>query len=348
MSPPAEEAPAPPAADAAPPAADAAPPPSLPPSPLEDMPVAVAEPATEEPAAAEPVTPAPASEREGPPEVEAEAAQGRPAAAAKKRARGEEKAAKAAKTAPEKKKDPAGAKDGPWVHTGMILEGKIGMLGCTRRICRSENYHNSDKPGLMLGGFLGKNFRGLVDFGVEGAWGRVRPDGYSGRNAVDLYALDPYKLAEVLVEQTGMPDLNPDFSSLTVGEVKSRAIHAGPTLRIHLIPRGRISAYVGIGLHYQQWRSDYVTLDGPLRLGFHGISLPATAGVGAYVLRRLAVGAEFSYMHSFYMAAGVRHPELTTAAPIFLIESAALRAGADLRADLPSFWSLGLSVRVRL
>ncbi|MBK8262313.1 MAG: hypothetical protein IPK80_13375 [Nannocystis sp.] len=292
------------------------------------------------------MTPAPASEREGPPEVEAEAAQGRPAAAAKRRARGEEKAAKAA---PEKKKeDPEGAKDGPWVHTGMILEGKIGMLGCTRRICRSENYHNSGKPGLMLGGFLGKNFRGLVDFGVEGAWGRVRPDGYSGRNAVDLYALDPYKLAEVLVEQTGMPDLNPDFSSLTVGAVKSRAIHAGPTLRIHLIPRGRISAYVGIGLHYQQWRSDYETLGGPLRLGFHGISLPATAGVGAYVLRRLAVGAEFSYIHSFYMAAGVRHPELTTAAPIFLIESAALRAGANLRTDLPSFWSLGLSVRVRL
>ncbi|MCA9663115.1 MAG: hypothetical protein KC486_32575, partial [Myxococcales bacterium] len=236
----------------------------------------------------------------------------------------------------------------PYKHRGTILEGKIGVLGCMRRHCKDEANHNS-KPGLALGGYFGRNILGLIDVGLEGAWGRVQPQAYSGRNALDLYGLDPNALTAVIAEEMGVPAsmIPVDFNGLTVGDIKSTAVHVGPTLRIHIIPRGRLSAYVGGGVHYQLWRNHYETLGGDFRLSFHGVSLPLSAGVGYYVLRWLNLNAEFTYDHVFWLASGIRHPDLDFVAPILLINDAAIQAGSDLKKDLPTFWSLVLSARFR-
>ena len=85
-----------------------------------------------------------------------------------------------------------------------------------------------------------------------------------------------------------------------------------------------------------------------MRIGWHGLSVPLTAGVGGYVIRRLAIGAEFSYIHALFLAAGLRHPDLNLVTPLALIESAAQEAGTNLRQDLPTFWTLVLSARVRI
>src|SRR5690606_37334451 len=181
------------------------------------------------------------------------------------------------------------AKKKPYKHTGLILEGKIGVLGCFRTHCRAQ-YHHDAAPGLALGGFVGGNLLfGFLDVGLEAGWGRLRPRAYSGRNVLDLYSVDPARLQQVVAEETGAP-VPVDFSTLTLGEIQSRAIHAGPTIRVHVTPRGRVSAYLGAVLHYQQWRSDYETVGGKMRIGWHGIGVPLTAGVGGYVLRRLAIG----------------------------------------------------------
>ncbi|MCB9570370.1 MAG: hypothetical protein H6710_24690, partial [Myxococcales bacterium] len=234
----------------------------------------------------------------------------------------------------------------PFKHRGMILEGKIGALGCLRRHCHDQANHAS-KPGLALGGFFGGNILGLLDVGLEAAWGQLRPQAYSGRNVLDLYSINGNVLSTLIAEDMGVPSIPLDFSTLTVGGIKSRAVHAGPTIRVHIIPRGRLSAYVGAGVHYQLWRNTYQTTGGDFRLSFHGISLPLSAGVGFYVLRKLALNAEFTYDHPFWLAAGIRHPDLNFVAPIALIQDAAEQAGTKLQSDLPTFWSLVLSARMR-
>ncbi len=234
----------------------------------------------------------------------------------------------------------------PYKHRGMIIEGKIGALGCLGRHCRDEANHNS-APGLALGGFFGVNVLGFIDLGLEGAWGRLRPRAYSGRNVFDLYSINGTVLSAKISEEMGVPSLPIDFSTLTVGEVKSTAVHAGPTIRVHVIPRGRLSAYIGLGAHYQLWRNAYDTLGGDFRLSFHGVSVPASVGLGYYVLRRLNLNAEFTYDHTAWLAASIRHPDLDFVAPLLLLEEAALEAGTDLKKDLPNFWSLVLSARVR-
>ncbi len=226
------------------------------------------------------------------------------------------------------------------------MEGKIGALGCLGRHCRDTANHNSS-PGLALGGFFGFNILGFVDLGLEGAWGQLRPQAFSGRNVLDLYSLDANALASSIAAEMGVPSLPLDFNTLTIGDVKSTAVHAGPTVRVHLIPRGRLSAYVGLGAHYQLWRNAYDTLGGDFRLSFHGVSIPASAGVGYYVLRRLNLNAEFTYDYAAWLAASIRHPDLDFVTPLLLVEEAALEAGSDLKKDLPSFWSLVLSARVR-
>lgn len=296
---------------------------------------------------ATPTTPSTSSSRAAPSSTEAKPEGPAPSSEAKsKDDRAAKRAAREAEEdADEKAKDPK--KKGGWKHRGTIFEAKIGALGCMRKICKDPTRHDAS-AGLALGGFFGRNILGLLDVGLEAGWGKVRPDSYSGRNALALYGLDPNALVQAIAEDMGVPSLNVDFSTLTVAAVKSQALHVGPTLRLHVIPRGRLSAYVGAGIHYQQWRNDYTTAGGPLRLNFHGLSLPLTAGLGFYVLRRLAIGGEFTYVHPFFLGAAVRHPELDTVVPLLLVRDVAKQAGADLDKELPTFWTVVLSVRVRI
>lgn len=330
----------------APPVGEGAAPAPAPEGPPEPEPIAPApvRPAAAKPSGASPgPTPTTTSTKVAPsspaPSPEEPTAKPKDDRAAKRAAR------EAEEDADEKAKDPK--KKGGWKHRGTIFEAKIGALGCMRKICNDSTRHDAS-AGLALGGFFGRNILGLLDVGLEAGWGKVRPDSYSGRNALALYGLDPNALVQAIAEDMGVPSLNVDFSTLTVAAAKSQALHVGPTLRLHVIPRGRLSAYVGAGIHYQQWRNDYTTAGGALRLNFHGLSLPLTAGLGFYVLRRLAIGGEFTYVHPFFLGAAVRHPELDTVVPLLLVRDVAQQAGVDLDKELPTFWTAVLSVRVRL
>lgn len=234
-----------------------------------------------------------------------------------------------------------------WRHSGLILEPRLGVLGCTREFCAGSSGHDA-KPGVMLGGFLGGNVFGLLDLGIEAQWGAPRPGDIAGRNALTLYGLDPALLQGVIAERTGVDFIELDFSKLTVTSGTMRSVSAGPAMRIHFIRKGRGLAYVGAGIHYQLWRNRYETTGGPTRLDFHGFVAPLRIGGGAFVHPNIAITGEFAYNYAFYMITGISHTELSAVAPLTVIEGAALEAGSNLRKGVPHFWSFTVAVRFRL
>ncbi|MDC0718271.1 hypothetical protein [Nannocystis bainbridge] len=247
----------------------------------------------------------------------------------------EEEAARARRKQPKK-----------WRHAGLILEPRFGTLGCTREFCAGSAGHH-ERPGALLGGFVGGNLLGLVDLGIEAQWGTLRPGDLAGKNAVTLYGIDPARLEQALSERLGT-EVDVDFNQLTVESAKARAVSAGPALRIHFLRKGRGVAYIGTGIHYQLWRNRYETTGGPTRMDFHGFVAPFRVGGGAFVHPNIAVTGEFAYHYAFYVITGVSHPELSGVAPLSIIEGAALDAGTNLRKGLPHFWSFSVSVRFRL
>ncbi|MBL9101720.1 MAG: hypothetical protein JNL82_12230 [Myxococcales bacterium] len=233
-----------------------------------------------------------------------------------------------------------------WRHNGVVAELQIGTGGCTRAICRGEEGHYA-APGAHLGGFLGGNVFGVLELGLEASWNTLRPRDTADKNAVSLYGLDPEALEEEIAKQQGVPGLEVDFSTLVVSSTKSRFVNVGPTLRIHFIRKGRGIAYAGTGLHYQLWRNRYVTNGGDLRLDFHGISVPIRVGGGAFVHPNIAVVGEFSYSVSRFFLGGVKHPQVSAVAPISIVESTVIDAGASLTTRLPHFWNFSVSLRFR-
>lgn len=233
-----------------------------------------------------------------------------------------------------------------WRHAGMIVEPRFGVLGCTRVFCAGSKGHD-EKPGALLGGFIGGNLLGMLDIGVEAQWGTLRPGDLKGKNAVVLYGLDPARVEQALSERLGT-EVDVDFNQLIVNSAKARAVSAGPAVRVHFLRKGRGVAYIGTGIHYQLWRNRYETVGGATRMDFHGFMVPFRIGGGAFVHPNIAVLGEFAYHYAFYAITGVSHPELSGVAPLTVIEGAALDAGANLRQGLPHFWSLSVSVRFRL
>lgn len=247
----------------------------------------------------------------------------------------EEEAARARRKQPKK-----------WRHAGMIVEPRLGVLGCTRQFCAGTGGHH-ERPGVLLGGFIGGNLLGLLDVGVEAEWGTLRAGDLDGKNAIMLYGLDPARVEQALSRRLGTK-VDVDDKQLIVHSAKGRSVSAGPALRVHFIRKGRGVAYAGLGIHYRLWRNYYETTGGPTRMDFHGFSMPFRVGGGAFVHPNIAVLGEFAYHHSFYAVTGISHPELSGVAPLTLIEGAVLDAGANLRKGLPHFWSFSVSVRFRL
>ncbi|WAS94344.1 hypothetical protein [Nannocystis punicea] len=329
-------APEPPAESVPPPAAPASPPPTSSPVPT-PPPVSSGSP----PAGADPLQP------EGPPQdtrapmiegADPTGSDGKKAdkpAEPKSQEEIEEEAARARRKQPKK-----------WRHAGLILEPRFGTLGCTRQYCASSGGHH-ERPGALLGGFVGGNLLGLIDLGIEAQWGTLRPGDLEGKNAVTLYGIDPARLEQALSERLGT-EVDVDFNQLIVNSAKARAVSAGPALRIHFLRKGRGLAYIGTGIHYQLWRNRYETAGGPTRMDFHGFVAPFRVGGGAFVHPNIAITGEFAYHYAFYVITGVSHPELSGVAPLTIIEGAALDAGTNLRKGLPHFWSFSVSVRFRL
>ncbi len=239
----------------------------------------------------------------------------------------------------------ADKKAGKIPHNGFILELKVGTVGCTRAIC-SGSQRLSATPGIQLGGFMGGNIAGFVDIGFQGRWGMLSSSPDRGMNALQIYGIDPVGLQQQIQQATSLP-MNMDLSGLNIESATSRVVNVGPSFRLHLIPRGRVSAYIGSGVSYQLFRSRYGTPTGPMRLDFHGLAIPAQAGLGAYVHKNIAVGAEFTYDWAYYMIVGFNHPAQRLVAPMAVVSEAARSAGADLRAELPHFWAITGNLRTR-
>ena len=233
-----------------------------------------------------------------------------------------------------------------WRHGGLIVDFQIGTAGCFRQFCRSDTGHSA-APGVHIGGFFGGNVLGILEIGLEAGWNTLRPREVAGRNAVTLYGLDPALLQQQIAQQQGVIALDVDFSTLTVSSAKSRALNIGPSLRIHFIRKGRGLAYFGTGIHYQLWRNRYETAGGATRLDFHGLSVPFKLGGGAYVHPNIAVVGEFTYSLAFYFLGGVDHPDLSAVAPLAIIESTAVDAGASLKQGLPHFGKFSVNLRFR-
>lgn len=261
----------------------------------------------------------------------------------------------------EKKKEPAKTKEEEaeaeakalrkqpkkWRHNGLILEPRIGLQGCTRVFCAGSQGHDAG-PGVHLGGFVGGNIFGVLDVGIEVGWGTLKPRGAAGKNAVSLYGIDPERLEQAIADRTGADFLALDLSQLVVSSARTRTVQVGPALRIHFLRKGRGIAYVGAGIHYQQWRNQYETAGGPTRLSFHGLVAPLRVGGGAFVHPNIAITGEFAYHYAFFVVGGVSHTELSAVVPLTVIEGAALEAGSNLKQGMPHFWSFTVNLRFRL
>jgi len=233
-----------------------------------------------------------------------------------------------------------------WRHGGLIVDLSLGTAFCTRQFCRGSTGHDA-APGLALGGFFGGNVLGVLEVGLAFGWNTLRPRNVAGRNAIDLYGLDPVQLQQVIADQIGAPQVELDFSTLNITSASSRAFNVGPSLRVHFIRKGRGLAYVGAGLHYQLWRNRYATTGGDARLDFHGISAPFHVGGGAYVHPNIAVVGEFTYALSYFVLGGVKHPSLSSVAPLAVIEESAVEAGSSLIKGLPHFGKFTVNLRFR-
>jgi len=233
-----------------------------------------------------------------------------------------------------------------WRHAGLIVDLNLGTAFCTRQFCRTGAGHDA-APGVALGAFFGGNVLGILEVGIAVGWNTLRPRGVAGRNAISLYDLDPVLLQQVIADQIGVPNIELDFSTLNVTSATSRAVNVGPSLRVHFIRKGRGLAYAGAGVHYQLWRNRYATTGGDARLDFHGISAPFHVGGGAFVHPNIAVVGEFTYALAYFVLGGVKHPSLSSVAPLAIIEESALEAGSGLIKGLPHFGKFTVNLRFR-
>lgn len=231
-----------------------------------------------------------------------------------------------------------------YLHKGLVADFRIGTLGCIGAFCRGAH---DVSPGVRLGGFLGGNIRGWVELGVGGGWGTLGSKVAPGTNAMLLYGLDPNVLQLALLAQAaGL--ISVDLAGLAVQDDQLRVAQFGPSMRVHVLPRGRIGAFVGTGVGYNVLRARYKTAIGDVGMDFHGLEVPVEANLSVYVLEHLAVGVQFDYMWTWYGLAVLDHPQQKIPIPMRLLQGTAATQGVDVREQLPQFWTLGLAIRGRL
>ncbi|MCA9694388.1 MAG: outer membrane beta-barrel protein, partial [Myxococcales bacterium] len=235
-----------------------------------------------------------------------------------------------------------------WPHNGLVFELQVGTQGCFRRYCHGEANLNAG-PGFRLFGFLGGNAYGILDFGISFGWGTLGAGDVTGKNAIGIYELDPNILQNIAVDTFGVDVFNVDLTRLNVQDVSLRTVDVGPALRIHFLRRGRFDPFVGVGIHYMLWRGRYETDVGKARLDFHGVGVPFEIGMNVFVHPNIAVGANFSYLHTHYFLASFQHPDANGLAPLALLDPAVVSTEEDttFHDGLPRFWTLTFGARTR-
>ncbi len=231
-----------------------------------------------------------------------------------------------------------------WKHSGFVLDAKVGMLGCMRTICASG--HGAD-PGLRVGGFLGGNVGGILEVGVQGAWGRLRPNVGAGTNVLDLYGVDTAAVQAAVNAGTAGLAEDLDTSLLSVQGAELESIQAGFGLRVHFVPRGRFDLYAGSGVGYELFRTKYDTPGGEALLDFHGLGIPVQGGLSVFLTKRLALGADFEYRWTHFGLGTLQHPAQDVALPLSALERAGFGA-ENIGSQLPRFWTAGVTARLRV
>lgn len=228
-------------------------------------------------------------------------------------------------------------------HQGFTFDFRIGSMGCVKSMCSRHDV----RPGVRLDGFVGGNIRGWLDLGISGGWGALSSNPTKGANVLALYGLDPYLMQQALGVLGGQA-LGIDLTSLAVQSAKLRTAQVGPMLRVHFIPRGRYAAWVGTGAQYNLLRAGYDTAAGAARLDFHGLAVPLEAGFAVFVLRNLAVGAQFDYAFTWYPLANIEKGDQSFTIPTRLLDQAARMQQSTFKSQLPQFWTVALTLRARL
>lgn len=236
-------------------------------------------------------------------------------------------------------------KDKKYEHNGFTVDFRVGTQGCIRGACAGSH---QAKPGARLHGFVGGNIRGWVDLGIAGGWGTFTPDVPDGESVFTLWGFNPNALQAYLEQMAGGLALPFNFSSLNVIDAKLRSARGGPAFRVHFIPRGRFTAYVGSGFGYSLFRAKYDTNDGNVGLDFHGIDVPVEAGFAYWVLPNLAIGTQFDFNWAWYGLVRVSHPEQDAVIPVRVLDAAAEQQDVDIRSQLPYQWAAGVMLRARI
>jgi hypothetical protein len=244
-------------------------------------------------------------------------------------------------TQPGSESDSDSDSDSRWLadrtpHSGAILDARIGVLGCTRRLCKRHGAN----PGFRVDGFLGGNIAGFVDLGLDAGWAAIGNEVPLGTDGLGLYGLRNDSLPEEARDML-------DFSQFIVNSASLDTVQAGLDVRVHFIPRGRFAAYVGTGVGYNLFRARYHTEGGRAKLAFHGLYVPLQIGFGVHVHRNVAIGLQFDYLFTWYGLVAVSGAPGKVAVPVSMLEAPAAEQGVDLRGDLPQFWTVGAYVRAR-
>jgi hypothetical protein len=224
-------------------------------------------------------------------------------------------------------------------HKGFVMQALLGTMGCTRSLCAGRH---GARPGVHVGGFIGGNIAGFVEVGAAGGWGQFNADLNDGTTGLDLFGVDGIDPALLST------DLGSAFDPM-MSEVQSSRLssaYAGPHLRVHFIPRGRVTAFVGSGARYQLFRGDYETSGGKARLDFHGLQVPIEGGLAVHVVKHVSLGVGFTYQWTHYFAMVLDTPSDTLALPLSAVQEQMESLGGDLRGELPRFWTVDVSVRV--
>jgi hypothetical protein len=225
-------------------------------------------------------------------------------------------------------------------HNGFVMQALLGTMGCTRSLCAGRH---GARPGVHVGGFIGGNIAGFVEVGAAGGWGQFNADLNDGTTGLDLFGIDGIDPA-LLSSDLGGSAFDPMMSEVQSSRLSSA--YAGPHLRVHFIPRGRVTAFVGSGARYQLFRGDYDTSGGKARLDFHGLQVPIEGGLAVHVVKHVSLGVGFTYQWTHYFAMVLDTPSDTLALPLSVVQEQMESLGGDLRGELPRFWTVDASVRV--
>jgi hypothetical protein len=177
-------------------------------------------------------------------------------------------------------------------HRGVIAEVNGGIGGCVGAICR-DNLDTGTGGGV--GAFVGGNLFGFAEIGASVAWrGMSIRD---GGNPLSDHGLDPTGFANAAAGRDDDPDaIATELEALDVGKGSARMLFAGAEARIHMLPAGRGSLYLGSGIGFARWRALYSASGGDVDLRLASIGVPVVLGGGFYIKRFLIVNLQLRYL----------------------------------------------------